>query len=191
MRSSIVYAFGILTSVGVLGCAATESEGFRRMAAVDHERAAASGADDLGATPAEHLEAARRLRGAERFACAEVPDRDRDEGLLAMRNRIVAIEAVRDKVFPKAPPQLVGVRIDVRATPGVTEQWIGRIIDCHVAHYAVVGAASAPPSPLLVQGTEIRVSSTSDGFRVSVTSKYSDVAREVLNAGRALAASGT
>jgi hypothetical protein len=157
------------------------------MAAVDHERAASSAADDFGATPAEHLEAARRLRDNERSACTEVPDRDRDEGLFAMRDRIVAVKEVREKVYPKAPPQLVGVSIDLRATPGVTEQWIGRIIGCHVAHYAVVGAAGAPPSPLLAPGAQLRVSSTSDGFRISVTSKDADVAREALSAGRALA----
>jgi hypothetical protein len=161
------------------------------MAAVDHERVAAAGAEDHGATAAEHLDAARRLRDVERSACVEVPDRDRDEGLSAMRNRIVAIEEVREKVYAKAPPQLVGVRIDVRATPGVTEQWLGRIIGCHVAHYAVVGATEAPPSPILVPGAQIQVSSSSDRFRISVTSKDIDVAREAVSAGRALMARGS
>jgi hypothetical protein len=157
------------------------------MTAADHERAAQQNADPTGATAAEHLDAARTLRGVERAACAEVPDVERDQGPFARRDRIVALEEVRDRTFPKAPPQLFGVALTVRATPGMTEEWLGRLIQCHVAHYAVVGVASSPePSPLLVSGAVIRVSSTGLGFRVSVTSSDIDVAREVLNAGRAV-----
>jgi hypothetical protein len=161
MKPFITCTLGALASV-VVGCAAESAES-RRAAAADHERS----------------------------ACAAVPDRDRDEGLFAMRDQIVGVQEVRDRVFPKAPPQLVGVRIDLRATPGVTEQWIGRIIGCHVAHYAVVGGAPAVPSPILVPGAQVRVSSTSDGFRVSVTSNDADVARQALGAGRALLDGGT
>jgi hypothetical protein len=157
------------------------------MSAVDHERAAQQGTDESGATVAEHLEAAGHLRGAEQSACADVPAADRDQGLFAHRDQIVALDEVRDRRFPKWPPQLFGVSLTIRATPGVTEEWIGRVIQCHVAHYAVVGAAaSKEPSPLLVVGAVIRVSSTGLGFRVSITSSDIEVAREVLNAGRSL-----
>jgi hypothetical protein len=158
MRSTIVTGLASLFTFAVVGCAETGSPELRGAAAVDRER----------------------------LACAEVPDRDRDAGILAMRGQIVAVEEVRDKVFPKAPPQLVGVRIDVRATPGVTQQWIGRVIGCHAAHYAVAGAAGAPASPVLVPGARVRVSSTADGFRISITSDDLDVARQALSAGRAL-----
>ncbi len=49
--------------------------------------------------------------------CAEVPDADRDQGPFARRDRIVSVSEVREKVYPKAPPQLVGAAVYVRATP--------------------------------------------------------------------------
>ena len=182
----------LATGLVLAGCAATQSPGFRKMSAIDHEHAAQYGADATGATSSEHREAAQQLREAEHLACAEVPDADRDLGPFARRDRIVGIEAVRDRVYPKASPQLFGVNVTIRATPGVTEQWIGRVIDCHVAHYAVVGVDVAPPpSPVLVHGATVQVFSTADGFRVSITSKDIDVAREVLRAGRALVATAS
>lgn len=162
MKTLITSTLGALASLVVVGCAAESAES-RTVAVADRER----------------------------LACTAVPDRDRDEGLFAMRDQIVAVQEVRDRVFPKAPPQLVGARIDLRATPGVTEQWIGRIIGCHVAHYAVVGGAPAVPSPMLVAGAQVRVSSTSDGFRVWITSNDVDVARQALGASRALLAGGS
>src|SRR5580692_8662110 len=105
----------------------------------------------MGVPAVEHREAAQRLRDRERFACAEVPDAERDLGPFARRDRIMDVQAVQDRVFPKAPPRLFGVSVVLRATPGVTEPWLGRVIECHLAHYAVVGAnAASAPSPLLV-----------------------------------------
>ncbi len=188
MTTTLIPAIGACTlGFALLGCAATQSTSFRRMSAADHEQAAQADPDAIGATAAEHREAAQRLRETEHFACAEVPDVERDLGPFERRDRIVAVDAVKDRVFPKAPLQLFGVDVAIRATPGTTEQWIGRVIECHLAHYAVVGATAAQaPSPLLVRGANIHVSSTADGFRVSITSKDIDVARQVLSAGRAL-----
>ncbi len=104
----------------------------------------------------------------------------------------MGFEEVRDRLYPKASPQLFGVNFTLRATPGVTEQWLSRVIGCHLAHYAVVGASSFPaPSPLLVPGARIQVSSTADGFRVTITSRDIDVAREVRDSGRSLFAHAT
>jgi hypothetical protein len=188
MKNAFFYAMAMVPiGLALGGCAATESRAFRAMTAAEHERAAQKGADPSGASADEHLQAADRLRGAEQAACAEVPDAERDQGPFTRRDRIVALDEVRDRRFPKWPPQLFGVALTLRATPGMTEEWLGRLIQCHVAHYAVVGVASSPePSPLLVSGAVIRVSSTGLGFRVSITSSDIDVAREVLNAGRAV-----
>jgi hypothetical protein len=189
MKSAIFYATSLVPISLALGaCSPAESRAFRAMTAADHERAAQQSADPTGATPTEHLDAAKHLRAAEQAACAEVPETERDQGPFARRDRIVALEEVRDRRFPKWPPQLFGVALTLRATPGMTEEWLGRLIQCHVAHYAVVGVASSPePSPLLVSGAVIRVSSTGLGFRVSITSSDMDVAREALTAGRAVA----
>jgi hypothetical protein len=185
-------ASALVLGVAVSSCAATESVGFRHMTAADHERAAQSGQDQTGATAAEHLQAARDLRAAEQAACAEVPDIDRDQGPFVRRDRIMAIEEIRDRVYPKQPKQTFGVAVYIRATPGTTEQWVGRVIQCHLAHYAVIGTAGAPETSLLLTaGARISVSSTQVGFRVSVTSADIDVARQLLGKGRSLVANAS
>jgi hypothetical protein len=76
--------------------------------------------------------------------------------------------------------------------PGVTEQWIGRVIQCHVAHYAVVGtSATRAASPPLTSRVLISVSSTAVGFRVSITSPDIDIARQLAQSGRALMANAS
>jgi len=52
------------TVVALAGCAGTQAEGFRKMSAADHERAAQSGGDQEGVTPGDHLAAAQRLADA-------------------------------------------------------------------------------------------------------------------------------
>jgi hypothetical protein len=182
----------ISVGLAVAGCASTQSASFRQMTAADHEHAARTGQDSTGASSAEHRAAAQDLRETEQFACAGVPEIDRDEGPFAQRDRIASVEVVRDRVFPKAPTQPFGIVVYIRATPGLTEQWLGRVIQCHVAHHAVVGASGVEESsPLLTGETQIHVSSTGAGFRVSITSSDIDVARQLVRKGRALSANAS
>src|SRR5262249_33672894 len=71
---------------------------------------------------------------SERAACAEVPEADRAAGPFARRDRITRVETLLQSVSPKAPAPLAGAAIYVRATPGMTEQWMARIIQCYGAH---------------------------------------------------------
>jgi hypothetical protein len=117
----------------------------------------------------------------ESVACAEVPELDRDQGPFARRDRIERVEEVRERLFPKAPPQLVGAAVYVRATPGVTEQWLGRVVECHLAHRAALGglASDAATSPF-AEDARVAVSATPTSFRVAITSPDLEVARSVL-----------
>jgi hypothetical protein len=174
-----------VASIVATGCAA-QSPAYRQMSAVDHEAAARA------ASPAEaeeHLQAARLLRDEEQSACYQVPDAERAQGPFGNAERIAGVEIVRDRgVFPKGPLVPVGVAVSLRAEPGMTQQWLGRLIACHMAHVAVVGHESGA-SPLSVAHTQVAVSSTATGFRVTVTSRDRDVARLVLDKGQELAES--
>jgi hypothetical protein len=123
----------------------------------------------------------------ERVACAEVPDADRDQGPFARHDRIERVEELREKEYPKAPPQPVGIAVYIRATSGVTQQSVGRVIACHLAHRAVVGdGVPDRDSPLFVDDARISVSSTPTAFRVAITSPHIDVARAVIEKGSVL-----
>jgi hypothetical protein len=124
----------------------------------------------------------------ERAACAEIPDADRDQGPFGRRERIIRVDELREKIYPKAPPQPVGAAVYLRATPGMTEQYLGRVIECHLAHRALVGE-NVPDrdSPLYADKATISVSSTATAFRVSIKSLRGDVARSVIESANKLA----
>ncbi len=180
-----VGTIAVTASIAAIGCA-SQSDAFRQMSAADHERAASSTAD--AAQAQEHLEAANRLRNEERAACDGVPDADRVGGPFAQPLSVTNVDVIRDRVLlPKGLPQPVGVAVYIKAEPGMTQQWLGRITACHVAHVATIGRAERP-SPLSVANTQVAVSSTSVGFRITITSKDSGTARAVIDKGEELAA---
>jgi hypothetical protein len=173
-----------LACAGAAGCAA-QSTAFREMSAADHEAAARTTTDSNLAR--EHVDAATRLRDEERTACYGISDADRDMGPFAREAAVTGVEVVRDRgVFPKGPLEPVGVSVYVRADSGMTQQWLGRIVACHMAHVAVSGRETRP-SPLAVPNADVSVSSTQVGFRVTITSHDRDAARSVVDRGRELA----
>lgn len=182
LGAALVVAFATVP----LGCA-SQSAAFRHMSAADHEAAARATTDSTLAE--EHADAAKRLRDEERSACYGVADADRDVGPLARPDSVTGVEVVRDRgVFPKGPLEPVGVSVYLRADSGMTQQWLGRIVACHLAHVAVVGQ-TAHPSPLEVPNADVTVSSTQVGFRVTITSRDRETARDVVEQGRMLASS--
>jgi hypothetical protein len=170
-----------------MGCA-TQSDAFRRMSATDHENAANTLQADPDSAQA-HLTAAKRLRDEERFACANVPDTDRSQGPFANPDRIETVQD-RDPVFPKATAT-VGIAVYVRAEPGLTEQWLGREVACHLAHLAVVGHADDRGSSLSLDTVHVSVTSTPLGFRVTMTSRDRDAMHALVEKGNAIAESGS
>ena len=187
-----------VTAFSCLGGCATESDVFRRMSAEDHEQAATSArsAPDSSSVANEHLLVARQLREAEQFACADVGPEDRDLGPFARKERIVAIEPLSARPWAKGMPQPSGIAVYVRATPGLTEQWLDRVIECHLAHHAVVGNRIPDrDSPLFVDDTtnsghigpvRVALSTYGEGFRIAITARDIDAAREVIERGRSL-----
>jgi hypothetical protein len=175
-----------VASLVTAGCATTQTAAFHRMTAEDHERAGSVGARDAEDALA-HMAAAHDLRRAEQAACFEVPDAERDAGPFARREQIAGVEVLRERANTKAAVQPVGVAIYLRTAPGMTEQWIGRVIECHLAHQAVVGTRLAEQAcPLSVEDARIGLSSTPTGFRVSITSKDVTVARSLIDRCHAL-----
>jgi hypothetical protein len=185
MKSLGTVAFAL--SLAATGCASQSAE-FRGMSAAEHESAARAAQGDP-ATAAAHIEAANRLRYDEQVACEGVSDGERASGPFARPGGVTDVEVVRDRgVFPKAPPVPVGVAVYLRAEPGLTQQWLGRVIECHRAHIALAGH-SGQRSPLAVPDAVVAVSTTFEGFRVTVTSKNQDVAHVIVDKGQELAAS--
>jgi hypothetical protein len=177
-------------SMFVIGCATTESAAFRHMSAADHDAASRTPQSDPEIA-AEHAAAAKRLRDAEQAVCVGVPEAERLQGPLAHPELIAHETVVRERLFPKGMLQTVGVTIDIRATPGATEQWLGRVTECNLAHYAALGWPQSDRSPLSVADASVTIRSTADGFRVTLTSKDLEVARALVAKGRDLTGGGS
>jgi hypothetical protein len=75
--------------------------------------------------------------------------------------------------------RLEGAVVNVKARPGVTREWLQRQV-------SDPAAAAQPGCPLAVKGASARVTSTGDGFAITVSSADRDGAREILRRAEAL-----
>lgn len=141
---------------------------------------------------ADHRAASQALRDAEARACVGISDEDRDMSPFAHRDDIASVEplTVGSSGAKGQTPRTVGAVITFRAVPGMTAQWLQRVVDCHLARNAAVGheAPEMPYCPLVPKDASASVSATDSGFAVAVRSDDSNTAKEILRRARALTA---
>ena len=161
----------------------------------------------------KHRAASKALVEAEQRFCSGISAGDRDlspfyhredvtavEGVKEMTStieygyvgggsRVVRIQQVEKEVL--GPGGLQGARITFRAVPGMSGEWLQRVVDCHLARNAVVGGADMPFCPLAVPHAAATVMSTGNGFAVDVTSDNVDSVREIIKRATALGPSGS
>ena len=158
--------------------AVNPTEQHRRLAAEYRERAA------------KHRAASDDLRQAEQRACVDIAPDDRDMSPFVHRGDIVSASQLIEEYgigtttssFGAPTRYAVGARVIFRAVPGLTAEWLQRIMNCHLARSAALGhlAPSMPDCPLVPSGVEARVVSTGEGFAVDIRSKNPKVAKEIL-----------
>ncbi len=141
---------------------------------------------------ADHRAASQSLRDAEARACVGLSDDDRDMSPFAHREDIAGVEPLTER-FPSGKAtyaRVSGAVITFRALPGMTPQWLQRVIDCHLARNAALGheVPEMPNCPLVPKNVTAQVTATSTGFAVAVRSDDVDTAREVLRRARMLVA---
>lgn len=104
-------------------------------------------------------------------ACAGLPDATMDRGVADLRSNVDGAAPLHEGEGPKALPRLVGAVVQVRAAPGMTAPWLGRLLQCDTARHA---AAALVPAD-----ARSEVTSTPTGFTVAVLSRDPDLAREI------------
>jgi hypothetical protein len=138
----------------------------------------------------EHRAAAASLRDAEQQACVGISERDRDMSPFAHREDIASAEPLSVPILSQkgSSRRLVGATIVFRAVPGMTAEWLQRVVDCHLARNAAVGWNMPEMSycPVAVKGATASVASTGNGFAVSVRSDELAVASEIAKRATAL-----
>lgn len=132
---------------------------------------------------AEHRAASQVLRDAESQACAGIPEMDRDMSPFDHSEDISSVEPHTEINVTNIPPQrTTGAVVTFRAVPGMTAEWLQRVVDCHLARNASLGneVPEMPNCPLVPRGTEARVASVGNGFAVTIRSDDEASSREIL-----------
>jgi hypothetical protein len=84
---------------------------------------------------------------------------------------------------------LEGAAVYVRPAPGESAEWLARALECHSAKIAAQGVEiGAGNDPFVSSGSipTISVRSGGDSFRIEITSRVSDDARDILARAQAL-----
>lgn len=176
-------------------------------ASVEHSRCTAGRADDTGVgcwtsvgnPTAAHLDeadkhhkmamdhraASQALRDAEGKMCVGISDADRDMSPFEHREDIANVQALNLPVSTTSNPgpgaRLTGAVVTFRAVPGMTTQWLQRLVDCHLARNAALGhmVPEMPSCPLVPNGASAHVTATDTGFAVAIASDDAATAREI------------
>lgn len=139
---------------------------------------------------ADHRAGSEALRNAEARACAGIAPDDRDLSPFIHTEDVASVEALTEGASPRGgPDRTVGARVVFRALPGMTGEWLQRVVDCHLARNAALGhdAAWMPRCPLVPRGASARVSSTGNGFAVEIRAEDPASRAEIWSRARSLA----
>jgi hypothetical protein len=131
---------------------------------------------------ADHRAASTALRDAEARSCGGVPESDRDTSPFHHREDIVNVSRITGTPRGKqASAPVAGAKIVFRAVPEMTQEWLQRVVDCHVARNASMGfdMPEMATCPLGVKGAQAQVTSTGDGFAVTIRSDDPQAAEEI------------
>jgi hypothetical protein len=138
----------------------------------------------------DHRAAGQALRTAEAQTCAGISDDDRDASPFYHREDITGVQAAYGPSPRGKGGQgpLTGAIVTFRAVPMLTSEWLQRIVDCHLARNNALGNDMPEMAycPLVPKGISAKVSSTGDGFAVTIESNDSNTSKEVLRRAEAL-----
>ena len=131
----------------------------------------------------QHRAAAATRVDADSRACSGMPDDDRDISPFYHRDDIISVSKLTEEVtFSKSSMRKdVGATVVFRAVPGMTAEWLQRLVDCHMARAAAVGHDMPEMAycPLVLKGIAAKVTSTGNGFAVNVSSDDPATVREI------------
>jgi hypothetical protein len=151
----------------------------------EHLRAA----DEHRRHAADHRAAAVALRDAEARACAGLHPDDRDISPFDRIEDIAKVDPLQEQIIvarSRPVQRTAGAVVTFRARPGMTAEWLQRIVDCHLARSAALGhvVPEMPNCPLVPKGVAARVTSTGTGFAITIRSDDPAAAQEVLDRAR-------
>lgn len=132
---------------------------------------------------ADHRAASASLREAEGRACTGISQSNRDMSPFEHVDDITNVAPLMEPTGDESGGQrMVGATVTFRAVPGMTAEWVQREVNCHIARNASLGnvVPEMPNCPLVPKSVQARVTSTGNGFAVSIRSDKESTAQEIL-----------
>jgi hypothetical protein len=141
----------------------------------------------------KHRQASSALAEAEARACAGLSEEDRDVSPFYHREDIESVSPLIEEFGSGkgVAKKEVGATIVFRAVPGLTAEWLQRVVDCHVARAGSMGHSMPEMTycPLEPKGVKAKVESTGNGFAVKVSGGDAATIAEIKKRAAALKAS--
>jgi hypothetical protein len=138
----------------------------------------------------KHRAASAALVEAETRACAGLSEDDRDTSPFYHREDIASVSPLVEQVKAGkgSVKKEIGATIVFRAVPGLTAEWLQRVVDCHLARAAAVGHDMPEMTycPLVPKGAKARVTSVGNGFAVNVSADDAATIAEIKKRAEAL-----
>ena len=110
-------------------------------------------------------------------ACAGLPSALLDQALADLRANVDQVQPLRNR-STKLTPRSIGAVVQVRATPGMTAEWLGQVLQCDAARRPSASCA-AGACPLVPDGAVMAVTSTPTGFAIEVRARELELALEI------------
>jgi hypothetical protein len=128
--------------------------------------------------------------------CEGIPTKERELGLLSYRDAFGGTAPLSERVQVSKGlnvDQETGVRIAIRAQPGLTAPWLARVASCHMALAAAgrIENSAGKGDPLLVPGAQVSVNEAYTGFVVSVRAPNVDASADMARRAEAMLAAPT
>jgi hypothetical protein len=151
--------------------------------------AAACGQSQGAKSPADHAAFMERTR------CAPDDD-DKTVAPVISGSAVVGVQPLYSKSGGgKSGPEfeLRGATLSVTSLPGVTAEWLDRVLECHGAKATLGHSQTASDDPFWLPDTtvDIDVRDAKDGFAIAITGFSSDDARQILARANAFARAKT
>jgi len=133
---------------------------------------------------AKHRAASAALAQAEAQACAGISGDDRDISPFFHREDIKSVSPLVEQTRngKTVTDKRVGATVVFRAVPGMTEEWLQRVVDCHLARAAAAGHSMPEMDycPLELNDVTAKVTSVGDGFAVNIRSNDAATVEQVV-----------
>ena len=141
------------------------------------------------AAAAAHRAASQKLLAAEAAACGGIAEEDRDESPFFHREDIQRVTLDDLQAARLTAKEAIGATVYFRAVPGLTQEWLQRLVDCHLARNAALGfeVPEMAYCPLAVPGVTAQVRSVGNGFAVELRGHTTEQIAEVRRRAQALA----